>query len=178
MSDIKAFLFDDDRGVSPVIGVILMVAITVILAAVIAAFVLGLGDTNSTAPSVTFDYDYTEDAVDNSSSTPITQLDTVEVEVTSGETLDTSLTQLQFGDNTGLNDIDADTDNISSGSSPPNSAGDVISTDWNTDSSASAGDSITVVLGDDASDFELDIIFESEDGGSSSRIGGTTGPDA
>jgi archaeal type IV pilus assembly protein PilA len=33
-----------DRGVSPVIGVILMVAITVILAAVIGAFVLGLGD--------------------------------------------------------------------------------------------------------------------------------------
>ena len=32
-----------DRGVSPVIGVILMVAITVILAAVIAAFVLDLG---------------------------------------------------------------------------------------------------------------------------------------
>ena len=34
----------DDRAVSPVIGVILMVAITVILAAVIATFVLGLGD--------------------------------------------------------------------------------------------------------------------------------------
>ena len=37
-------LFTEDRGVSPVIGVILMVAITVILAAVIGAFVLGLGD--------------------------------------------------------------------------------------------------------------------------------------
>ncbi|OYR50196.1 type IV pilin [Halorubrum sp. Eb13] len=38
-------LFDsDDRAVSPVIGVILMVAITVILAAVIGTFVLGLGD--------------------------------------------------------------------------------------------------------------------------------------
>jgi len=35
---------NDDRGVSPVIGVILMVAITVILAAVIASFVLGFGD--------------------------------------------------------------------------------------------------------------------------------------
>jgi flagellin-like protein len=37
-------LRDDDDAVSPVIGVILMVAITVILAAVIATFVLGLGD--------------------------------------------------------------------------------------------------------------------------------------
>ena len=35
---------DDNRAVSPVIGVILMVAITVILAAVIGTFVLGLGD--------------------------------------------------------------------------------------------------------------------------------------
>ncbi|USZ72672.1 type IV pilin [Natronosalvus halobius] len=37
-----------NRAVSPVIGVILMVAITVILAAVIAAFVLDLGQSNST----------------------------------------------------------------------------------------------------------------------------------
>jgi len=35
---------EEERAVSPVIGVILMVAITVILAAVIAAFVLDLGD--------------------------------------------------------------------------------------------------------------------------------------
>ena len=34
----------ENRAVSPVIGVILMVAITVILAAVIGTFVLGLGD--------------------------------------------------------------------------------------------------------------------------------------
>jgi len=34
----------DNRAVSPVIGVILMVAITVILAAVIGTFVLGLGE--------------------------------------------------------------------------------------------------------------------------------------
>jgi len=42
-------LLTEDRGVSPVIGVILMVAITVILAAVIGAFVLGLGDQASTS---------------------------------------------------------------------------------------------------------------------------------
>ena len=40
----QLFQADDDRAVSPVIGVILMVAITVILAAVIGTFVLGLGD--------------------------------------------------------------------------------------------------------------------------------------
>jgi flagellin-like protein len=45
MKDISIFDIPDkdERGVSPVIGVILMVAITVILAAVIASFVLGFG---------------------------------------------------------------------------------------------------------------------------------------
>lgn len=43
--DITSDLYkSNDRAVSPVIGVILMVAITVILAAVIGTFVLGLGD--------------------------------------------------------------------------------------------------------------------------------------
>ncbi|MFC4450196.1 type IV pilin [Halorussus aquaticus] len=55
-------LFKDDGAVSPVIGVILMVAITVILAAVIGTFVLGLGDRVSQAqPSATFSFDYAED---------------------------------------------------------------------------------------------------------------------
>jgi len=55
-------LFTEDRGVSPVIGVILMVAITVILAAVIGAFVLGLGDqASSSAPQASFSFDYDDD---------------------------------------------------------------------------------------------------------------------
>ena len=41
-----------EDAVSPVIGVILMVAITVILAAVIAAFVFGLAGTTSTTKNV------------------------------------------------------------------------------------------------------------------------------
>jgi len=51
-------LLDDDGAVSPVIGVILMVAITVILAAVIGTFVLGLGDqVSQTAPQATISVD-------------------------------------------------------------------------------------------------------------------------
>ncbi|ELZ51466.1 flagellin-like protein [Halorubrum coriense DSM 10284] len=51
----------DDRAVSPVIGVILMVAITVILAAVIGTFVLGLGDQlGDTAPQASFSADNAE----------------------------------------------------------------------------------------------------------------------
>jgi flagellin-like protein len=52
-------IFTDDEAVSPVIGVILMVAITVILAAVIGTFVLGLGDqVQDTAPQASFNFDF------------------------------------------------------------------------------------------------------------------------
>ena len=52
-------LLKDDDAVSPVIGVILMVAITVILAAVIGTFVLGLGDqVSDSAPQASFNFDF------------------------------------------------------------------------------------------------------------------------
>ena len=51
----------DDRAVSPVIGVILMVAITVILAAVIGTFVLGLGDSlGDSQPSAQVDAEFSD----------------------------------------------------------------------------------------------------------------------
>jgi len=66
----------DDRAVSPVIGVILMVAITVILAAVIGTFVLGLGDQlGDTAPQATFTID------DNGT-------DTINITKTGGQSLE------------------------------------------------------------------------------------------
>jgi len=59
-------LLNDDDAVSPVIGVILMVAITVILAAVIATFVLGLGEqVSDTAPNANFNFDNNESADDS-----------------------------------------------------------------------------------------------------------------
>jgi len=51
---------DEERAVSPVIGVILMVAITVILAAVIAAFVLDIGPTD-TNPNAGYSIDEIDD---------------------------------------------------------------------------------------------------------------------
>lgn len=61
-------LLDDDRAVSPVIGVILMVAITVILAAVIGTFVLGLGDqVQSTTPQASFGFEAGDQTVNGSS---------------------------------------------------------------------------------------------------------------
>jgi flagellin-like protein len=67
-------LFTSDRAVSPVIGVILMVAITVILAAVIGTFVLGLGDqVSESAPQASFDLHDDED-----NSAPTAESDGVE----------------------------------------------------------------------------------------------------
>ncbi len=54
-------LFTDDDAVSPVIGVILMVAITVILAAVIGTFVLGLQDRiGGAAPTASFSWNFND----------------------------------------------------------------------------------------------------------------------
>jgi len=63
----KKLLADDD-AVSPVIGVILMVAITVILAAVIGTFVLGLGEqVQDTSPSASFSVEYEETSITSGS---------------------------------------------------------------------------------------------------------------
>ena len=56
----------ENRAVSPVIGVILMVAITVILAAVIGTFVLGLGDSlgdNQPTAQLSVDVDESADTI-------------------------------------------------------------------------------------------------------------------
>jgi flagellin-like protein len=57
-------LLTEDRAVSPVIGVILMVAITVILAAVIGTFVLGLGDqVSDNAPQASMSFEFNDTGV-------------------------------------------------------------------------------------------------------------------
>jgi flagellin-like protein len=52
----------DKTAVSPVIGVILMVAITVLLAAVIASFALGIEAEQESPPTVSFSFEYDENA--------------------------------------------------------------------------------------------------------------------
>ena len=69
---------EDERAVSPVIGVILMVAITVILAAVIAAFVLDIGDLDDSAPNAQFDW---EDQGSNNVTVTHTSGDDIDVEM-------------------------------------------------------------------------------------------------
>src|SRR6056297_3476011 len=78
-------LSEDDGAVSPVIGVILMVAITVILAAVIGTFVLGLGSGQSANPQagVSFDKDSSGITI---TVTSVDQADKIEYKCDAGTT--------------------------------------------------------------------------------------------
>ena len=89
-------LFTEDRAVSPVIGVILMVAITVILAAVIGAFVLGLGGDVDETPQASITLDNT---------TP----ENVEIRHRSGDTLNDDEFILNAGSDTNSTPFEQDT---------------------------------------------------------------------
>jgi len=138
--NIKQFV-QDDEGVSPVIGVILMVAITVILAAVIAAFVLGLGDSGQDTPQMSFDFDY-----DSSSSPPLT------ITAESGDSINEA--QVSFG---GAYSGTADS-----------WAGESSGTNDNED--ITAGSSATIASGDLTSGETLNVVWESSSGDDSSIL--------
>jgi flagellin-like protein len=88
-------LFTDDSAVSPVIGVILMVAITVILAAVIGSFVLNLGGSlQNTSPQATIDFNY------NESANPVNGTGNVTLVHASGDQLENSSIRVTTSDST------------------------------------------------------------------------------
>jgi len=81
-------LIDDEKAVSPVIGVILMVAITVILAAVIGTFVLGLGDqVQSTTPQASFGFDQSTENFDYNVDNDETAVETLTITHESGDSI-------------------------------------------------------------------------------------------
>jgi flagellin-like protein len=160
--ELNKFVSGDNRAVSPVIGVILMVAITVILAAVIGTFVLGLGDSlNNTAPQANLDAE--ADASSN----------TVTLRHNGGDALSASSSEIQV--NIGTNDIDF----VDAGSSDEFSVGDEVVIDTNspgitsgawdgsgfsttsgtTSTGFTAGDSIEIRIIDTSSE---QVIFETE----------------
>jgi flagellin-like protein len=145
----KLLKSDDNRAVSPVIGVILMVAITVILAAVIGTFVLGLGDqVRDTAPNAQFSWDQSE---------PSSGQYTATVTMGGGQSIQT--------DNVNVV-LDATQSNV----------GDTVDvTTWpSSGSEVVAGDSMTI--GNDANgeylepEDEIRINWVSSDGGTSSTL--------
>jgi flagellin-like protein len=170
----KQLLADDD-AVSPVIGVILMVAITVILAAVIGTFVLGLGEqVQSTSPQASFSFDYTQDFAQGSSN------DNLEITHDSGDKVDGSNLELA---QTGAIVEDTDTRDTTSLSNPSGFFGA---------SEYGAGDQETLDETDvdqdpesDTNDGQLDlsgatvrVVWQSSDGETSDTLGNWEGPDA
>jgi flagellin-like protein len=164
---LKQLLTDDD-AVSPVIGVILMVAITVILAAVIATFVLGLGQqVSQSAPRASFSFDYTDgtDGADH---------DALNITHDGGDTIRaerlTVSSTVDFADQTGSDlGSSASFDEIESSIGPASdiSAGQRIDIE-----SASTADA------DDFSAATVDVIWKSQEGSSSATLATFEGPDS
>jgi len=125
-------LLTDDDAVSPVIGVILMVAITVILAAVIASFVLGLGDSTTTTPTADFNFEYdnsTGNVTVSHSTGDNVDADRVEVLI-DGETADVQFSgTISSGSSISFNQTDGGT-NIT--------GGETIKVTWNSEDQESS----------------------------------------
>jgi flagellin-like protein len=139
-------LIQDDDAVSPVIGVILMVAITVILAAVIGTFVLGLGDqVQDTAPQASFNFDF--------------QSGDVVITHDGGDSIQQSALSVTESDNSGTDNF-ADSDTFS---------------DANGDSQVSAGDSISSGDAPDSEEV-FRVVWTNPNGGSSATLGRATAP--
>ncbi len=105
---IQSRLDGSDRAVSPVIGVVLMVAITVILAAVIGSFVLSFGD-EVTASAPQAQLSVADTTVENDSDT--TNL-TVTMSHDGGDEIDLATTDIvvqNAGETTRFNDEDSNT---------------------------------------------------------------------
>ena len=150
---------DGERAVSPVIGVILMVAITVILAAVIGTFVLGLGDRVSQAsPNANFGFDYSQSAANDG---------TVEITHDGGDGVEYEQVKVTVDGSTAWDASDGfrgDFDGIDSNDNAWQSkitAGDTITIEETADTAIEDGDSVKVIWSAPGSD-KTAVIGESE----------------
>jgi flagellin-like protein len=135
-------LFAEEDAVSPVIGVILMVAITVILAAVIGTFVLGLGDQIKTStPSSSFSVDTADDVVANS-----TEWDNITISHVGGDGIKSSAVNATM--TVDYNFADGKDEAPEHDLSSPNSSKtfDVLLKDLDSSDKVSAGDTVYVTV--------------------------------
>jgi flagellin-like protein len=151
-------LLGDDDAVSPVIGVILMVAITVILAAVIGTFVLGLGDqVSNTSPTASFTFDF-----DSSASPGDIQL------ANNGDPNGNLAITHDGGDG-----IEASQMGVTDGTDTVDDSSTNPFTSWS--NTVSAGDTETIAV--DNSD-TVRVTWQSSNGGDTATLGKWTGPEA
>ena len=162
-------LFTDDDAVSPVIGVILMVAITVILAAVIGTFVLGLGDqVQSTSPQASFNFDFTDDTGTGPT------VDRLDITHDGGDSIEPARLAVVSSDAIGAGAANGSTadyvTNIPFDDGTYTISGDV-----------SAGTTIAVssdVSSEEMNDNTIRVVWTSESGENSATLGEWTGPNA
>jgi flagellin-like protein len=157
-------LLEDDDAVSPVIGVILMVAITVILAAVIASFVLGLGGSTQQTPQASFSWDYQDGS--GSAGDGVAQV--------SHDGGDSIPSQELYFRGSGLHGSSGATDpQVYDGNQQwpaANATGSM-----GDQSAVVGGNTVGVVV---SSDFELSLVWEPQEGDTSATLSEQTGPDA
>jgi len=147
-------LFTDDDAVSPVIGVILMVAITVILAAVIATFVLGLGDqVSNTAPQASFGFDWDGESGGNPADLTITH--------DGGDSIPANRLYVRGSPDSSAT-LNADWGNWSNNGITGNTE-------------VTAGNRIVIKAGPTA---EIDVVWQSQNNQDSATLGTWEGPDA
>jgi len=169
-------LINDDDAVSPVIGVILMVAITVILAAVIASFVLGLGDqAQQTTPQASFSFDYTNESGGD---------DTLAITHDGGDTIDGARVNATVEGAQEFTSGGSSTDLVFGAAYASGDDGDLYT------SEVSAGSTDTLQEGDfhtgsaaasehlDLSGATVRVIYEDSSGDSSSTLATWDGPEA
>ena len=187
-------LYEDDDAVSPVIGVILMVAITVILAAVIASFVLGLGNSaTNTNPQASFSFEYEQIDENADSNTGVATIshdggDTIsdnELYVRGAGFNGTALdaTSLPGSGWTGTaSGFGASTSNAQNWFETESGVNVDMSEagSWN---GTKSGDDSAVVSGDRAnvyvsSDYEVSVVYQAQEGDTSSTLNEQSGPDA
>lgn len=153
--NISALLANED-AVTPVIGIILMVAIAVILAAIVGVFALGIGEETAKAqPTTNFEFDYTDGGTSGCSSlqdgSPTGDL---EVKHNGGDTI--------VADRLTLHDDEGSSVQWTCGGFGP-------------DSDVTTGDAETFQVG---SDDTVKVVWTAETGGDSAPIGEWDGPDA
>ncbi|MBV0903911.1 type IV pilin [Haloarcula salina] len=160
-------LFHDDDAVSPVIGVILMVAITVILAAVIASFVLGLGDQAQQAtPQASFSFDYSQAGDDGSGNT----IGKLAVTHDGGDTIEAQELYVRGSDFTDETDSDYSSNlDIGTGTTK------AWTEKYSSGSEISAGSSIDVAV---QSTYDVQVVYEPTEGDTSATLAEDSGPDA
>ncbi|MFB6182913.1 MAG: type IV pilin [Haloarculaceae archaeon] len=183
---LKALLTDDD-AVSPVIGVILMVAITVILAAVIASFVLGVGQqTPQQTPSASFAFTYEEGTNTGN------DLGYVKISHDGGDAIDAPQLYIRGSGAVAESKITSEIDSrvknerhwlsANAGDEKWNKddrfdedSSDKDSYGFGADSQITAADHVYVAA---SSDYELKVVWQPADKETSATLGSDSGPDA